>query len=100
MEFEIVKQGTLEYVASRLLSPAPHCFSTRLGGVSTGSLSSLNLGIHRGDDPQHVWENYGILGRAMGFSPEQTVLSRQTHSDLVARVGRANRGEGLIRPVE
>ena len=100
MEFEIVKQGTLEYVASRLLSPAPHCFSTRLGGVSTGSLSSLNLGIHRADDPQHVWENYGILGRAMGFSPEQTVLSRQTHSDLVARVGRANRGEGLIRPVE
>ena len=54
MEFEIVTRGALEYVRSRLLQDAPHCFSTRLGGVSAGSLASLNLGIHRGDQPERV----------------------------------------------
>lgn len=100
MEFITVKQGKLEYVTSRLLEPAPHCFSTRLGGVSTGDLASLNLGIHRGDRPGRVLENYRIVGRALGFDPKQTVLTRQTHTDLVARVGRENRGEGLIVPVK
>ena len=100
MEFETVKRGSLEYVQSRLLQPAPHCFSTRLGGVSTGSLSSLNLGIHRGDQPERVWKNYEVLGKAVGFAPEHTVFTRQTHTDIVALVGRANRGEGLLRPVE
>lgn len=100
MEFETVKRGSLEYVQSRLLQPAPHCFSTRLGGVSTGSLSNLNLGIHRGDQPERVWKNYEILGQAVGFAPEHTVFTRQTHTDIVALVGRANRGEGLLRPVE
>lgn len=100
MEFEIVTRGALEYVRSRLLQGAPHCFSTRLGGVSAGSLASLNLGIHRGDQPERVLRNYEILGEAVGFAPEQTVFTRQTHTDIVARVGRENRGEGLFRPVE
>ena len=100
MEFEIVTRGALEYVRSRLLQDAPHCFSTRLGGVSAGSLASLNLGIHRGDQPERVLRNYEILGQAVGFAPEQTVFTRQTHTDIVARVGRENRGEGLFRPVE
>ena len=100
MEFEIVTRGALEYVRSRLLQGAPHCFSTRLGGVSAGSLASLNLGIHRGDQPERVLRNYEILGEAVGFAPEQTVFTRQTHTDIVARGGRENRGEGLFRPVE
>lgn len=86
MEFEIVTRGALEYVRSRLLQDAPHCFSTRLGGVSAGSLASLNLGIHRGDQPERVLRNYEILGQAVGFAPEQTVFTRQTHTDIVARV--------------
>ena len=41
---------------------APHCFTTRLGGVSEGYLRSLNLGMSRGDDPENVRKNYAILG--------------------------------------
>ena len=60
MSFETIGRGGPEYLVSSLLAPASHCFSTRLGGVSTGSLASLNLGIHRGDRPGNVWENYRI----------------------------------------
>ena len=33
-----------------------HGFSTRLGGVSEGELSSMNLGFSRGDDRERVLE--------------------------------------------
>ncbi len=90
-----------EYLTSDLLTDAVvHCFSTRRGGVSTGVLSSLNLGTHRGDDPQNVLENYRILGAAVGFAPAQTVFTRQTHTDIVACVGKADCGDGLLREVE
>lgn len=90
-----------EYLTSDVFSPGVrHCFTTRRGGVSTGCLASLNLGIHRGDDWQNVYENYRLLGQAVGFAPEQTVFTRQTHTDIVARVGAADRGCGLFREVE
>ncbi|MBO4212475.1 MAG: peptidoglycan editing factor PgeF [Oscillospiraceae bacterium] len=90
-----------EYLSSDVISGGVvHCFSTRRGGVSTGCLSSLNLGIHRGDDWERVYENYRRLGAAVGFTPEQTVFTRQTHTDVVARVGAADRGFGLFREVE
>ena len=81
--------GQLEYLTAQHLH-TPHCFTTRLGGVSTGSLASLNLGMHRGDDPANVAENFRRLGAALGFSAEDLVLTRQTHSDIVRRVGRAD----------
>ena len=90
-----------EYLTSDVISNGVvHCFSTRRGGVSTGCLASLNLGTHRGDDWNHVYENYRRLGSAVGFTPEQTVFTRQTHTDIVARVGAAERGDGLFREVE
>ena len=89
-----------EYLTSDIFpAGVVHCFTTRRGGVSEGALASLNLGVHRGDRPENVRENYRILGDAVGFAPAQTVFTRQTHSDLVARVGRENRGEGLYREV-
>ena len=90
-----------EYLTSDVFSGAvAHCFTTRRGGVSTGYLESLNLGVHRGDDWNNVYENYRRLGAAVGFAPEQTVFTRQTHTDIVARVGAADRGCGLFREVE
>lgn len=91
------KRGQLEYLTAEGIS-APHCFTTRMGGVSTGHLSSLNIGTSRGDDPANVLENYRILGDAIGFSPENAVLSKQIHSDIVRRVTPADRGAGLFAP--
>lgn len=99
MAFSNVKIGKLEYSVSEALR-APHCFSTRLGGVSRGTLDSLNLGIHRGDRPANVLENYRILGKAVGFSLRDLVFTRQTHRDIVRAVDGSNGGEGLFVPVE
>ncbi len=62
---------------------APHGFTTRLGGVSQGYLDSLNIGMHRGDIPENVGENYRRLGESIGFSTEKLVLANQTHSHIV-----------------
>ncbi len=99
MSFETCRVGKLEYLRATGLSGAVHCFTTRYGGVSQGALYSLNLGIHRGDEPGNVLENYRILGAQVGFRPEDLVLTHQTHTDIVRRVGREHRGEGLFRPV-
>jgi YfiH family protein len=99
MAFQNQKLGKLEYLTAEGIG-ADHCFSTRFGGVSKGSLSSLNLGIHRGDEPENVLENFRILGQAVGFAPEELVFTRQTHTDIVRQVDAGNMGEGLFRPVE
>ena len=89
MSIITIHQGTLEYLAAEGIS-APHAFTTRRGGVSSGYLESLNIALHRGDEPGNVAENYRILGNALGFSPEDLVLTRQTHSDIVHRVTKAD----------
>ena len=89
------KIGTLEYLTAEGI-PAPHCFTTRHGGVSSGHLASLNIGISRGDELQNVARNYEILGAAIGFSVEDVVASKQIHSDIIYQVTAADRGGCLI----
>ena len=97
MSFHPVIVGSLEYSTADCLTGAAHCFSTRYGGVSEGYLSSLNLGVHRGDVYENVVKNYGILGSAVGFAPEQTVFPKQLHTDIIRVVDESHRGEGLFR---
>lgn len=56
-------------------------YSTRLGGVSQGAYSSLNLGGHGGDNPQHVLSNR--LGFARAVNAPLSLVS-QVHSNIVA----------------
>lgn len=91
------KNGQLEYLTAEGIV-APHCFTTRLGGVSQGHLQSLNIGTSRGDDPNNVLENYRRLGNSLGFDIHNLVLSRQTHSDIVHVVTEKDRGAGLFAP--
>ena len=72
-----------------------HGFSTRLGGVSEGFLSSMNLSFTRGDDPEKVRENFRRMGTAIGFETKDLVLSDQTHTTNVRRVTEADRGKGF-----
>ena len=90
------KSGAIEYLVAENIA-APHCFTTRLGGVSTGIFASLNLNFSRGDDPALVVENYRRIGRLLGFTPEDVVNARQTHSDIVVRVGAENRGKLAVK---
>lgn len=74
-----------------------HAFTTRLGGVSEGIYSSLNLSFHRGDARAAVEENYRRLSQALGVSYDSFVCSDQTHTTNVVRVGAADAGNGVVR---
>lgn len=88
------KTGQLEYLTAEGIT-VPHCFTTRLGGVSEGYLSSLNIGMHRGDTPENVEKNFRILADALGFSLEDVALTRQIHTDIVRVVHREEAGRSL-----
>ena len=75
-----------------------HGFSTRFGGVSSGHLSSMNLGFLKGDDPDRVNENYRRMGRALGIKPEQMVMSVLEHGTVVKRVSADDAGKGITCP--
>ena len=77
-----IKQGKLEYQVAEGIT-VPHCFTTRYGGVSSGSQESMNLAIGRGDSPGNVEANLRILAKELGYDAEKYVLTRQTHSDIV-----------------
>lgn len=76
------KNGELEYLVAQGIS-APHAFTTRLGGVSTGMFASLNIGLHNGEKAENVVKNLQILADAIGFDPKKLICTRQTHSDIV-----------------
>ena len=77
-----------------------HGFSTRLGGVSEGIFSSLNLGPNRGDDPARVRENFRRFCCAVGADPAAMVFAKQVHLDTVRPCTAADAGYGLDRNVD
>ena len=85
MAIKSVFAGTLEYLTADGIG-VPHCFTTRLGGVSQGAFSALNLRYNGGDSPENVEKNYRILADTLPFDFEKLVLTRQTHSDIVRQV--------------
>ena len=64
-----------------------HGFSSRLGGVSEGCLSSMNLSFSRGDEPERVRENFRRMAESIGFSEENLVFSAHG-SDVVMNMAR------------
>ena len=72
-----------------------HGCSTRVGGVSEGCFSSMNLGFGRGDTDENVLTNYDRICNAMGFAKEQVVLSAQVHETVVRRATKADCGKGI-----
>ncbi len=75
-----------------------HGFTMRPGGVSEGIFFALNLSFTRGDDPDHVMENYHRLAGALGVDLERIVCSDQTHTTNVRVVTEADAGKGVVCP--
>ncbi|MCF0142633.1 MAG: peptidoglycan editing factor PgeF [Parasporobacterium sp.] len=57
--------------------------STRIGGVSEGEVSTLNLSMYIDEAPEKTTENYRRLMTAMGLDYKKTVSGRQSHEDHV-----------------
>ncbi|MDF2887324.1 MAG: hypothetical protein K0R23_1709 [Lacrimispora sp.] len=72
-------------------------FSTKLGGVSQGKFATLNFTFTRGDNPDHVMENYKRMAAVLGVSEERMVLSYQTHTTNVRQVTEEDAGKGIVK---
>ena len=75
-----------------------HLFSTRLGGVSEGIFSTMNLSYTRGDRKEAVDENYRRIADILGCKPEAFVCSDQTHTTNIRKVTEADCGKGVLVP--
>lgn len=101
-----------------------NAFSTRIGGVSEGYVSSMNLSLSREmsgglgnsgivtDIPEEkAWqeglasgpmarfqENHRRFAGAVGYKPENLVFSDQTHTDNIMEVAEQDRGNGFTHP--
>lgn len=73
-----------------------HGFSDRVGGVSKGPYSSLNVGLHVGDEPADVIENRRRLCRALGIELETLVVGEQVHGVEVSVVTADEKGRGAL----
>ena len=72
-------------------------FSTRIGGVSDGIWSSMNLSFNRGDKRDNVLENYKRLCDCKNIDINNLVLSKQTHTNNVKTVTKADCGTGIFK---
>ena len=75
-----------------------HLFSTRIGGVSEGIFSSMNLSFTRGDKKEAVLENYKRIAGVLGCAPEDFVCSDQTHTTNIRLVTKEDGGKGIVIP--
>lgn len=69
--------------------------STRLGGVSDGIFSSMNLSYTRGDNPEKVDENFARMCAAIELSAQDVVISAQEHHTNLQNVTKADCGKGM-----
>lgn len=95
------RRGGAEYLTFPLLEETGlvrHLFSTRLGGVSTGIFSSMNLSFTRGDKKAAVDENYRRIAGMLGCEPVDIVCSDQTHTTNIRAVEEKDRGKGILYP--
>ena len=87
----------LEFPALAKTGMVKHGFSTRLGGVSEGEFSTMNFTFTRGDNPDHVKENYRRMSEALLVDEKKMVLSWQTHTTNVRAVTEEDAGKGIWR---
>ncbi|MBQ8821076.1 MAG: peptidoglycan editing factor PgeF [Lachnospiraceae bacterium] len=100
-KFESNEGQCLEYLTFPKLSQLEgirHLFTTRLGGVSKGIYSSMNLSFTRGDEEEAVLENYRRISRLLGTDAEHVVCSDQTHTVNIRYVTKEDAGKGVVRP--
>jgi len=97
-EMILVESGDVPVLRFRALDETglvEHCFSTRLGGVSGGCYSSMDLSFTRGDDPEKVAENYRRIGKTLNTDPHNMSAAYQTHTVNIKRLRTDDRGYGV-----
>lgn len=99
---EIQKDGViyLEFPALEQTGIVRHGFSTRIGGVSKGIFSTMNLSFARQDRDEDVRENFRRMAHALGTEMSHMVCSQQTHTTNIRVVTAADMGKGVCEPLD
>lgn len=98
------KSGNVPYIEFPALcdiSFIKHGFSTRLGGVSSGMFSTLNLGSGSSpyrDSPENIRENLIRIADSIGVDPNSLVISDQVHKTNIRLVNHNDKGKGFSIP--
>lgn len=97
--FNLRGEGTpfLSFSSFETIPFLRHGYSTRLGGVSEGVFSSLNLGFRRGDSDENVQENYRRICKNIGIPVESLVFTDQIHGTELRRVTASDCGKGILK---
>lgn len=95
------RKGEVEYLTFPILEQTGmvrHLFSTRVGGVSEGIYSTMNLSYTRGDDKEAVDENFRRIAGVLGCDLNVIVCSDQTHTVNLRIVSGKDGGKGILTP--
>ena len=94
----ILHEGSVPYLTFKKLDQAGvrHGFSTRMGGVSEGMFSTLNLSYNRGDKKEAVDENFRRISEAIGFDHTKLVFSNQIHETRIHKVTKEDCGKVMM----
>lgn len=101
MQIKQNREGEVEYLTFPLLEKTGivrHLFSTRVGGVSKGIYSGMNLSYTRGDEKEAVDENFRRIARVLKCDVSDIVCSDQTHTVNLRVVSRQDGGKGILKP--
>ncbi len=74
-----------------------NAFTTRLGGVSKGIYSTMNMSFTNGDNRDDVLENYRIICSELNVDINKVVLSHQTHTNNVRIITEDDIGKGIFK---
>lgn len=77
-----------------------HCFTTKCGGLSCGTVKGLNLGFRVGDNREAVIGNYKLVAGDMDFPYARITAGRQTHSANIRIITDDDAGKGVSRESE
>lgn len=88
-KFNINNKGGVVFLTSPLFDRITWLnsgISTRIGGVSEGFYSSMNLGYATKDNPEKVYKNYQIFCDATGIDINKIVRPKQVHDNKVINI--------------
>lgn len=66
-------------------------FFDRHGGVSEGDFAFLNVGLHTGDNQEHVHQNRSLVAQNIDIEEDRLVFLNQIHSNIVIEAAKAKK---------
>ncbi len=102
-DYTVCVNQEVKFYSIRSLAALPglcHGFSTRVGGVSSGSFKAMNLSLNSGEDPDLVEINRCMFIKALDVGNPEIYTVKQVHGSRVIRIERKETPAVEFRQVE